>query len=63
MTGRANAHGVDLNRSLPLPFCLSQQFTGFRNFPDLDQVYYYMEEQGLPYYDHRSRPTIRLFIY
>lgn len=36
LTGRGNAHGVDLNR----------------NFPDLDTLFYFMEQKGLPYYDH-----------
>ena len=36
LTGRGNAHGVDLNRG----------------FPDLNTLYYFMENKGLPYYDH-----------
>jgi carboxypeptidase E len=36
LLGRGNAHGVDLNR----------------NFPDLDSLFYYLEEQRLPFYDH-----------
>jgi len=36
LVGRDNAHGVDLNR----------------NFPDLDSLFYFMEEQRMPFYDH-----------
>uniref|UniRef100_A0A915BC00 Peptidase M14 carboxypeptidase A domain-containing protein n=1 Tax=Parascaris univalens TaxID=6257 RepID=A0A915BC00_PARUN len=36
LTGRANANGVDLNR----------------DFPDLDSLYYYFEQNKVPRYDH-----------
>jgi len=36
LLGRDNAHNVDLNR----------------NFPDLDSLFYFMEEQRMPFYDH-----------
>lgn len=36
LIGRANAHGKDLNR----------------NFPDLDNLFYYLENQKMPFYDH-----------
>jgi len=36
LTGRSNAHGVDLNR----------------NFPALDNIFYFMEANRLPYFDH-----------
>lgn len=36
LLGRSNAHDVDLNR----------------NFPDLDSLFYFMEEQNMPFYDH-----------
>jgi hypothetical protein len=36
LLGRGNAHGVDLNR----------------NFPDLDSLFYFMEQQRMPFYDH-----------
>ena len=36
LIGRDNAHNVDLNR----------------NFPDLDSLFYFMEEQRMPFYDH-----------
>lgn len=36
LIGRANAHGKDLNR----------------NFPDLDKIFYYLDEQKLGRYDH-----------
>jgi len=36
LLGRGNANGVDLNR----------------NFPDLDSLYYYFEQRGVPRYSH-----------
>ncbi|KAI6214283.1 Peptidase-M14 domain-containing protein [Aphelenchoides besseyi] len=36
LVGRANAHGKDLNR----------------NFPDLDKIFYYLDEQKLGRFDH-----------
>uniref|UniRef100_A0A1I8B4B5 Peptidase_M14 domain-containing protein n=1 Tax=Meloidogyne hapla TaxID=6305 RepID=A0A1I8B4B5_MELHA len=36
LTGRGNAHGVDLNR----------------NFPDLNTLFYFMESKNWPFYDH-----------
>uniref|UniRef100_A0A915LQS0 Peptidase M14 carboxypeptidase A domain-containing protein n=1 Tax=Meloidogyne javanica TaxID=6303 RepID=A0A915LQS0_MELJA len=36
LTGRGNAHGVDLNR----------------NFPDLNTLFYFMESKSWPFYDH-----------
>jgi hypothetical protein len=36
LTGRNNANGVDLNR----------------DFPDLDTLFFYLEQNKIPRYDH-----------